>query len=119
MISDKDRQEAMDKLDEQEAYFHDLVQLSWRDRHNIYTKKYIAQRTRIRDAISEIKIIRTLRTAIEPKKERYINILFDGSEGPIAEFVDVENDDGESISIGEWSKKGNYDVLRIKVEGGK
>ena len=61
----------------------------------------------------------TIEAALEPKKERYINILFDGSEGPIAEFVDVENDDGESINIGEWNKKGNYSVLRIKVEGGK
>ena len=35
-----------------------------------------------------------------------INIIFDGPPGPEAgRFVEVENDAGESISIGEWSER--------------
>jgi hypothetical protein len=43
-----------------------------------------------------------------------INIIFDGPPGPNAgRFVEVETDDGKSISIGQWVQKGNYWSLRI------
>jgi hypothetical protein len=44
-----------------------------------------------------------------------INIIFDGPPGPdSAKFVEVENDDGVSISIGDWSEReDNLWALRI------
>ncbi len=44
-----------------------------------------------------------------------INIIFDGPPGPESgRFVEVETDDGKSISIGEWTKRpGNLWALRI------
>ena len=46
--------------------------------------------------------------------DKPINIIFDGPPGHDApRFVEVETDDGKSINIGEWIKKGNYWALRI------
>lgn len=44
-----------------------------------------------------------------------INIIFDGPPGPVSgSFIEVENDDGQSISIGEWVERQNgYWALRI------
>ena len=44
-----------------------------------------------------------------------IRIIFDGPPGPDAgQFVEVETDTGESISIGEWiDRKDGYWALRI------
>lgn len=45
----------------------------------------------------------------------YINIVFDGPPGhESGRFVEVENDSGKSISIGEWiDRKDGYWALRI------
>lgn len=44
-----------------------------------------------------------------------INIVFDGPPSECGRFVDVENDDGRSISIGDWIKRHDgYWVLRIE-----
>ena len=46
--------------------------------------------------------------------DKAINIVFDGPPGPISgRFVEVEDDKGEGMSIGEWDQKGDYWVLRI------
>ena len=44
-----------------------------------------------------------------------INIIFDGPPGPESgRFVEVEDDDGKSITIGEWIERDDgYWVLRI------
>ena len=62
----------------------------------------------------EAEIVR-LRAAIEAVPEP-INILFDGPPGPEAglRFIEIENDAGRSISIGEWTERGDYWVLRIE-----
>lgn len=43
-----------------------------------------------------------------------INIRFKGSFGEGLEFVEVENEDGESINVGEWEEDGEYWVLQIE-----
>ena len=45
----------------------------------------------------------------------YIDILFDGPPGPTAgRFVEVEDPDGNSISVGEWVERDDkYWALRI------
>ena len=46
--------------------------------------------------------------------DKAINIIFDGPPGHDSpRFVEVETDDGKSISIGEWIQDGNYWKLRI------
>lgn len=59
-------------------------------------------------------IIKAIEELIRHKSA--INIIFDGPPGPIAgRFVEVENDEGESINVGEWKQKSdNYWTLRIK-----
>ncbi len=44
-----------------------------------------------------------------------MDIVFDGPPGPVAgRFVEVENEDGASISIGAWIERGDgFWVLRI------
>ena len=46
---------------------------------------------------------------------KLINIIFDDSPGPLAgRFVEVENQYGNSISIGEWVRRDDgYWVLKI------
>ena len=34
-----------------------------------------------------------------------INIIFDKRPGPDCQFVEVENDKGKSITIGEWKER--------------
>lgn len=45
----------------------------------------------------------------------FIDIVFDGPPGPQSgRFVEVENEKGESISVGEWIERADgYWVLRI------
>ena len=58
-----------------------------------------------------------LRQQLAAAQERTmaIRIIFDGPPGPDAgQFVEVETDTGESISIGEWiDRKDGYWALRI------
>jgi hypothetical protein len=51
----------------------------------------------------------------EASLPKHIDIVFDGPPGPEAgRFVEVENDTGASISIGEWVQRPDgYWVLRI------
>lgn len=46
---------------------------------------------------------------------RYVDIVFDGPPGPTAgRFVEVENERGASISVGEWIERADgYWALRI------
>ena len=46
---------------------------------------------------------------------RTIDIVFDGPPGPVTgRFVEVENEEGKSISVGEWvEREDGYWVLRI------
>ena len=46
----------------------------------------------------------------------YIDIVFDGPPGPVpGRFVEVENDQGASIRVGEWIDRGDgYWALRIE-----
>ena len=48
-----------------------------------------------------------------------IDIVFDGSPGHVAgRFVEVEDQDGRGVSVGEWVERGNgYWVLRITAVG--
>jgi hypothetical protein len=48
-------------------------------------------------------------------QEAYIDIVFDGEPGAKGpRFVEVENNEGQSIRIGEWIKRQDgYWVLRI------
>lgn len=48
----------------------------------------------------------------------YIDIVFDGPPGPTAgSFVEVEDSEGRSISIGEWLQRPDgYWVLRISPD---
>ena len=61
--------------------------------------------------------IAELEAALTAAQERTmaIRIIFDGPPGPDAgQFVEVETDTGESISIGEWiDRKDGYWALRI------
>jgi hypothetical protein len=44
-----------------------------------------------------------------------IRIVFDGPPGPEAgRFVEVEDESGKSVSVGEWSQEGDYWYLTIK-----
>ena len=45
----------------------------------------------------------------------YIDIVFDGPPGPVTgRFVEVENEQGASISVGEWVERGDgFWALRI------
>lgn len=47
-----------------------------------------------------------------------LNILFDGPPGPFSgRFVEVEDEDGRSVSVGRWIDQGDgYWVLWIKIE---
>lgn len=47
---------------------------------------------------------------------RAINVVFDGSPGPVAgRFVEVETDDGKSINVGEWKERpGGWWALRFE-----
>lgn len=46
-----------------------------------------------------------------------INIIIDEKRrGPEAYFVEIENDDGKSISIGERIESGGYTKIRITPE---
>ncbi len=49
---------------------------------------------------------------------KYIDIVFDGPPSmPAPRFVEVENDKGEGISVGEWIKRPDgYWVLRLSNE---
>lgn len=49
---------------------------------------------------------------------RYIDIVFDGPPGPKAgRFVEVEDDCGVSINVGEWVERDDgYWVLRLRPE---
>jgi hypothetical protein len=44
-----------------------------------------------------------------------INIVFDGPPGPVSgRFIEVENDEGASIGVGQWIERDNgWWVLRI------
>ena len=50
----------------------------------------------------------------------YIDIVFDGPPGPVCgRFVEVENDKGASIRVGEWVKREDgYWVLRFQPNAG-
>ena len=46
--------------------------------------------------------------------DKPINIIFDGPPShDSGRFVEVETDDGKSIKIGKWMRKGNYWALWI------
>lgn len=50
-------------------------------------------------------------------KYEYVDIVFAAGPGPDAEFVEVEDPAGKSISLGEWIlRKDGFWVLRIKPE---
>lgn len=51
-------------------------------------------------------------------KEKYIDIVFDGPPGPVAgRFVETENQDGFSMSMGEWViRPDGFHALRVPVE---
>ena len=44
-----------------------------------------------------------------------IKILFTG-ESPNLEFVEIENTNGKSVSVGQWSQEGLYKVLTINSD---
>lgn len=48
-----------------------------------------------------------------------IDFVFDGPPGPESPgFVEVENEDGKSVSVGEWvEREDGYWCLRIEPEG--
>jgi hypothetical protein len=48
-----------------------------------------------------------------------IDVVFDGPPGPEAgRFVEVENEYGESINVGEWVyREDGYWVLRLEIAG--
>lgn len=48
----------------------------------------------------------------------FIDIVFDGPPGKVTgRFVEVENQAGQSISIGEWIERDDgYWVLRVPIE---
>jgi len=50
--------------------------------------------------------------------EKAINVVFDGPpSNKSGRFVEVETDDGKSISIGEWvERKDGYWALRITIK---
>jgi len=66
---------------------------------------------------SAIVRVQELEAQLAAAQERTmaIRIIFDGPPGPDAgQFVEVETDTGESISIGEWiDRKDGYWALRI------
>lgn len=46
-----------------------------------------------------------------------INIIFDGPPGPEAgRFVEVEDESGKSISVGEWRDIGGFWALAINTD---
>lgn len=47
--------------------------------------------------------------------DTFIDIVFDGPPGPVCgRFVEVENSEGHSISVGEWVERADgYWVLRL------
>ena len=51
---------------------------------------------------------------------KHIDFVFTGFPGPdLCQFVEVENDKGESISLGTWLKREDgYAVLRIRTDNG-
>jgi len=54
-------------------------------------------------------------TAFAENKDAYIDIVFEGPPGPEGGmFVEVENDEGASIRLGDWvDRKDGFWVLRI------
>lgn len=51
----------------------------------------------------------------------FVDIVFDGPPGPVAgRFVEVENEDGASVSIGEWIQRTDgYWAFRIPFDKDK
>ncbi len=46
-----------------------------------------------------------------------VDIVFDGPPGPVCgRFVEVEDQSGKSIRVGEWIHKGDYWVLQLTVQ---
>jgi len=64
-------------------------------------------------------VLHALNNQQETKEERVlsaVNIVFDGPpSNKSGRFVEVENDEGKSITIGEWTERGNDWLLRIKL----
>ena len=53
---------------------------------------------------------------VDPEYD-HINIIFDGRPGPAGpgNFVEVENDDGESIKVGEWIDDGESNTVKLRI----
>lgn len=66
-------------------------------------------------------IFHTARIVSEFEREEYqiLDIVFDGPPGPEAgRFVEVETQDGRSVSVGEWVERPDgYWALRIRARG--
>lgn len=45
-----------------------------------------------------------------------IQLRFAGSFGAGLEFVEAENADGESVSVGEWEQDGDHHLLKLNAE---
>ena len=53
----------------------------------------------------------------ESKTPRKMHIIFDGPPGPVTgRFVEVEDDHGKSIRVGEWEQRGEYWHLILDVD---
>lgn len=50
----------------------------------------------------------------KPSKSIAVNIVFEATLSSTLRFVEVENDDGESMNIGKWIERDGYSVLRIE-----
>lgn len=46
----------------------------------------------------------------------YVDLLFRNAPGPRSDFVEADNPEGKSVTIGEWFFKDGYWVLRIQKE---
>jgi hypothetical protein len=69
------------------------------------------------DQVRELEILLREKALIE--MGGYIDIVFDGPPSmPAPRFVEVENDEGESIKVGEWIERPDgLWVLRIPLDG--
>lgn len=79
-----------------------------------------AQRRRAVDAEFSADLETALRAAgYAPRDVEHLDIVFKAPPGPGEEcvFVEVENDQGRSVSIGEWVERPDgYHVLRLTPE---
>jgi len=74
------------------------------------------------DQLKEVEGLRKKLASANKEIERLkhfdsaINIILDNTNPPYPIFVEIENDKGESITIGEWSKvDGIYNKIRITL----